>query len=296
MICSNYRQIRLFILFWTIAFFLLTVPKYTQALEPPPLHGRVNDHAKILSQATVKQLEEVLGNLEESDSTQIAVLTIPSLSGENLEEFSLRVAEKWQLGTADFDNGALLLIALKERKVRIEVGYGLEGSLTDLLSGRIIRHDIIPHFKKGNYDQGTASGVNAIIEVVRGEYRSPETASGNTPVKNNDPFGFFAILMFFLFFIGKILHRKKLASAIAGGLGAPLLGFFFLGFNLTLLLALIPVGIVLGLIFSKLSYSSGRSRRSGHIISDDFGSSSGGFGGFGGGGGGFGGGGASGDW
>ena len=99
------------------------------ALEVPPLKGRVNDYAGILSSATTRQLEGILGDLEKTDSTQIAVLTIPSLEGEVLEQFSIKVADQWKIGRADFDNGAILLIALKERKIRIEVGYGLEGSL-----------------------------------------------------------------------------------------------------------------------------------------------------------------------
>ncbi|MDH3828258.1 MAG: TPM domain-containing protein [Desulfobacterales bacterium] len=105
------------------------------ALEVPALRTRVNDHAGMLSAATRQQLEDILSRLEQTDSTQIVVLTIPSLGGEVLEEFSLKVAEKWQIGQKGFDNGAILLIAKNDRKLRIEVGYGLEGSLTDLMAG-----------------------------------------------------------------------------------------------------------------------------------------------------------------
>lgn len=264
------------------------------ALEPPSLKARVNDNAAILSPSTEAQLEQVLGNLEKTDSTQIAVLTIPTLDGENLEQFSLKVAETWQLGTADFDNGALLLIAVKERKIRIEVGYGLEGRLTDLVAGRIIRNDILPHFKNGNYNQGIVAGVDGMVQAVKGEYSGRERT---TTKDSEDPFGLFAMMMFFFFFLGNVFVGKKIACAVLGGIGAPVLGIIFAGPSLPLILALIPTGIVLGLIFSKLLGSGRKSGSSSTpYISGGFGSSSGGFGGFSGGGGGFGGGGASGGW
>jgi uncharacterized protein len=263
------------------------------SLEVPSLGGRVNDRANILSSAAESQLEHFLRQLEQSDSTQIVVLTLPSLDGENLEQFSLKVVEKWKIGQANLDNGALLLIVVNDRKIRIEVGYGLEGTLTDLLSGRIIRDVIRPRFQQGDFEQGVSEGVNAMAQAVRGEYSAP---SGQLKNPNDDPWGLLAMLMFFFFFIGNILRKRKGASAIAGGIGAPIIGTLFFGFSLPLLLSLIPVGLVLGLISSKLHMHSGRS---GGIFTHGgggFRSSSGGFGGFSGGGGGFGGGGASGGW
>ena len=108
------------------------------ALEVPPLKGRVNDYAGMLSSYTGRQLDGILRDLEKSDSTQIVVVIIPSLDGEVLEEFSIKLAEQWKIGQKGLDNGAILLIAKKERNIRIEVGYGLEGTLTDLMAGRII--------------------------------------------------------------------------------------------------------------------------------------------------------------
>jgi len=119
--------------------FLLIWASYAFGLDVPALKGRVNDYGNILSSSTEGQLEAVLGELERTDSTQIVVLTIPSLEGGSLEDFSIRVADQWKIGQENKDNGAILLISKNERKLRIEVGYGLEGSLTDLISGRIIR-------------------------------------------------------------------------------------------------------------------------------------------------------------
>lgn len=144
-----------------------------QALEVPVLTGRVNDYASMLSAEVELEINEKLARVEEAESTQIVVLTINSLEGEPLEEFSIRVAEKWGIGQKGFDNGALLLVAKKERKVRIEVGYGLEGSLTDLTAGRIVDNGIVPLFAKGRFDEGFARGVDLMIAAVQGEYAAP---------------------------------------------------------------------------------------------------------------------------
>ena len=101
------------------------------------------------------------------------MLTVPSLAGDSLEDFSMRVAERWKIGRKGFDNGVILVVARDDRKVRIEVGYGLEGRLTDLTAGRIIRDRIVPEFRAGRFDQGVLNGVTAIAEVVRGEFQAP---------------------------------------------------------------------------------------------------------------------------
>ncbi len=154
------------------------------AVAVPRLKGRVNDYAGMLSSYTERQLDDTLRQLEKTDSSQIVVLTIPSLQGDNLETFSIRVAEKWKIGQKGFDNGAILLIAKKERKIRIEVGYGLEGRLTDLVSGQIIRNVIVPQFRSGNIDRGISGGVQAMIKVVRGEFTAPENSRFGTGRKS----------------------------------------------------------------------------------------------------------------
>jgi len=141
-----------------------------------PEHGGiwVHDEANVLSSSTKALLESILKAERDSTSNQIAVLIIPSLDGEALEDYSLRVSEKWAIGQKSKDNGVLLLIALQERLVRIETGYGLEGVLTDALSSRINRNEIAPHFRQGNYDEGVKAGVIAIIQAIKGEYRNDD--------------------------------------------------------------------------------------------------------------------------
>ena len=266
-----------------------------RALDVPQLKGRVNDNAGILSPATERQLDAVLADLERSDSTQIVVLTLPSLQGDNLEDFSLRAAEKWQIGQKQFDNGALLLIAVKERKLRIEVGYGLEGSLTDLMAGRIIRNVIVPRFKEGRFDQGVADGVSAMIGVVKGEFTPPQRTR-RRPDGGGFSGGFIALLA--LLFLFNMLGRlNRGLGAVAGGVIAPILGVVFLQAGLIWLLLLIPLGALVGFLLSLMGGPLVFGHRRGGI--GYWGGGGGGFssgGGFSGGGGGFGGGGASGGW
>lgn len=268
------------------------------ALEVPPLKARVNDYAHMLSPATRQQLESVLASLENEDSTQLAVLTIDSLEGENLEQFSLKVVEKWQLGQKGADNGALLLIVKNDRKIRIEVGYGLEGRLTDLICGRIIRDIITPQFRSGNFDQGVINGVSAMVAAVRGEFSAKSVHKAKKGL-SNETTGFLIFLLFALFNIGRMLARRRVVAASVGGVVAPLIGGLFFGLNWLLLLALIPAGFVASYLASAFV---GHTAGSGIRRHGGFGGySSGGFGGFGGGGfggggGGFGGGGSSGGW
>lgn len=124
------------------------------ALEVPYLSGRVNDLADLLNPGAEGRLEQTLGQLEQETGAQAAVLTIPSLEGDPLEDFSLRVVETWKLGREEADDGVLLLIARDDRKVRIEVGYGLEATLTDVQSKRIISNLMTPRFREGDFDGG----------------------------------------------------------------------------------------------------------------------------------------------
>ena len=134
----------------------------------------VHDEANVLSSQAKLRLESILEAERDSTSNQIAILIIPSLEGGSLEEYSLRVAEEWQLGKKDKDNGALLFISIKDRLIRIETGYGLEGSLTDAISSRIIRNEIAPRFRNGDYDRGVEAGILAILQAIKGEYVNEE--------------------------------------------------------------------------------------------------------------------------
>ena len=270
-------------------------------LEVPALKKRVNDYAGILSSTTEGQLETTLRDLEQTDSTQIVVLTLRSLEGDSIEDFSMRVAESWQIGQKGSDNGALLIISIKDRKIRIEVGYGLEGTLTDLVAGRIIRNVIAPQFKAGNFDQGVANGIQSMIQVVRGEFKATESA--RPPTSRRSPWqGNIYSIIVFLFLVNMMGRIRRPLGAASGGILFPILGAMFFNLGFLWILLLIPIGAVAGLIMSvfgaPLSFSHGLThRRSGGGIWLGGGrSGGGGFGGFSGGGGGFGGGGASGGW
>lgn len=157
---------------------LLLVALPAAALDVPRPQGYVTDSAGLLSAATEQKLENFLEEFERSDSTQLTVLTIPSLEGEALEEYALRVAESWKIGQKGKDNGALLLVAKAEKQMRIEVGRGLEGRLTDLLAGRILDNELRPRFRNGDFDGGIAAGVVGMAQAVRGEYKgSGKTAA-----------------------------------------------------------------------------------------------------------------------
>lgn len=270
------------------------------ALDVPRLKGHVNDYAGMLSPAGERQLEALLTDFERKESTQIVLLTVPSLEGDSLEDFSIRVAEAWKIGQEGADNGAILLIAKADRKIRIEVGYGLEGRLTDLVAGRIIRNVIAPHFRSGAFDQGIAAGITAMIDAVRGEF----SAGDATPPPRSKRTGIPLLpLLAILFLINALGRASRVMGAAAGGVLAPIAGGLFFGLGPMLLLLLIPIGIVGGLLVGMVGGPLSMGRGGGYWgggFGGGFGGgggfSSGGFGGFSGGGGGFGGGGASGGW
>jgi uncharacterized protein len=282
------------------ALFLAAGPALS-ALDVPALTGRVNDTADMMSAAAEQSIAQKLEALEISDSTQVVVLTIPSLDGEDIEGFSIRVAEAWKIGTAGHDNGVILLAARDDRAVRIEVGYGLEGKLTDLLSGRIIREIILPNFKAGRFDEGFEQAVDAIAATVKGEY----TGTGQLPGQKSTTSPIFPLLGVAAFIAGSLGSRRRIFGGIAGAVLAPLVSLLALPVGL-LTLALIPLGFGGGLLVSSLfaARRSGRGGRGGGFFPGGFGGfSGGGFGGggrsgggFSGGGGGFGGGGATGHW
>jgi len=222
---------------------------------------------------------------------------VPSLEGDSIEGFSIRVAESWKLGQADRDNGALLVVAETERRLRIEVGYGLEGVIPDAIAARIIRERIVPRFRAGDMPGGIEAGIDALLAAGRGEVFAP-LAEPTQPAPGGD--ALMMVLMIALAagtLIGGAFRRSSrplgalLSGSVAGGITAILLtslGWGVAGFVLGSLLGFIgPMGgahIPMG----------GRHR--GGFGGGGFGGGSFGGGGFGGGGGGFGGGGASGGW
>ena len=280
---------------------LCSLPFFAHGLDVPRFQGYVNDYAGMISPPAKLKIEEGLRAFEQSDSTEIVILTVPSLEGENIEEFSIRVAEVWKIGQQQRDNGILLIVSKQERKVRIEVGRGLEGKLTDLMAGRIIDQVIKPRFKQGDFDGGFITGTSALIDATRGEFKA-EQGPVQRRQKGFPPF--LTFLLFFGIFVLILGSFSRILGGIAGAIGLPglvHLTVFPAGILPTILLALIGFGS--GFFLSNL-FSLGGSRRGGHRNHGGGffygpwvgGSSIGGGGQFSGGGGSFGGGGASGNW
>lgn len=280
-----------------LCFSVMLHASVASALEAPRLKGYVNDYADMISPQLEMRLERALQSFDLTDSTQIAILTIDSLEGDALEDFSIRTVDQWKIGRKGKDNGVLLLAVKKERKLRIEVGWGLEGVLTDLMAGRIIDQVVSPRFKTGSFDAGFEAGVAAIIQVTRGEFKADKTYARHSRRKQGPP-PIFTYLFMGALLIGFLGQVSKPLGMLSGAVLLPLV--FLLGFSsplgLLTLLFLVPAGAFGGLLL-PLVFASSFSRRGGFYMGGGgFGGGlgGGGFGGFGGGG--FGGGGASGGW
>lgn len=164
-----------------LAVWLLLVagPVAAQNIPIPALQARVTDTTGTLDAATVQSLEARLADLEKRKGAQVAVLMVPTTGDEAIEQYAVRAFEQWQLGRNKVDDGILLLVAKNDRALRIEVGYGLEGAVPDLVAGRIINEQIVPHFRDGDFAGGVVAGVDSLIARVNGEdLPEPEEASG----------------------------------------------------------------------------------------------------------------------
>lgn len=151
-----------------ILYELFSINAVTLAADVPYLTGRVTDNAQILSESTIKSLSETLREHELKITNQVVVLTITSLEGESIEDFTNKVFNEWKLGQKDKDNGILIVVVPAERRMRIEVGYGLEGTLPDLAAGRIIRNIMAPMFREGDFNGGITEGVRSVINILEG--------------------------------------------------------------------------------------------------------------------------------
>lgn len=208
--------------------FFCTAPSIVISLDAPPLRGRVNDYANLMPAARVQLLEQRLAQFENETGHQIAVLTVPSLEGEDIEGFGIRVAENWKIGKKGSDNGAILVIAHKDRRLRIEVGYGLEGVLPDAIASRIINEVIVPRFRDGDFPGGVEAGVDAIMKVTKGE-PLPE-AQRRKPSSRASRFPFALLLPLFLFgfwIVSALTPRRRGLWSTRSGPG----GFFGGGFG-----------------------------------------------------------------
>jgi len=261
----------------------------------PPLSGRVVDQTGTLSASDISALTQTLQNLETRKGSQVAVLIVPTTAPETIEQYSIRVAEAWKIGRKKIDDGALLVVAKNDRKLRIEVGYGLEGSLTDATASRIIDEIIVPKFRSGDFAGGIAAGVGRIVAVIDGEkLPAPQAPRQNSDLFSHidsiNPFVLFALII--LSGILRSVLGRLIGSAATGGVVA-VLAWFIAG-SLAASVILGAVAFLLTMFGETIASSGGRG---GWVGGGSFsGSSSSDSGGFSGGGGSFGGGGASGSW
>ncbi len=281
--------------------------------ELAPITARVVDGADLLEPAREAELDALLAAHEAESTDQVVVVTVDSLNGLDIADYALRLARASGLGTAERDNGALLLVAPAERDVRIEVGRGLEGALTDARSGIIIRQEILPAFRDGDYAAGIERGVRAMLQTIDGEYEAPPSSSaGDTGLSGVDrwvPFVFLAMIA-----VPELLRRAGARRAANGAFPAGFAGLFGTLASGSLLVGVgVAVALFVVLYLAMRGGGGGggarRARSRGPLVGGYVGGGTGGGmgggmrggggfggGGFSGGGGGFGGGGASGGW
>ena len=267
---------------------LLSLPQFSLAQQAIPLlSGRVIDQTETLTASEIGALDQTLRNFEARKGSQFAVLIVPSTQPESIEQFAIRVADQWKIGRKKIDDGVILIIAKSDRKLRIEVGYGLEGALTDATSKRIIDQVIVPRFKQQDFYGGISSGVDTIIGVIDGEGLPPpiqDRSIGEDDIRQSLPIIFIVALV-----LGHILRSmlgRLPGSLVTSGFVAVMAWFIFGAVSMVIFAG------VAGLLISLLGIGIGRRGFGGYSS----GGGSGGGGGFSGGGGGFGGGGSSGRW
>ncbi|MDH5343495.1 MAG: YgcG family protein [Betaproteobacteria bacterium] len=254
----------------------------------PPLTKRVTDLTGTLDASQQANLENRLAALESRKGSQVAVLLVPTVQPEAIEQYAIRVFDRWKLGRKGVDDGVLLLIAKNDRKLRIEVGYGLEGAIPDAIAKRVVEEDIVPRFKQGDFYGGVLSGVDRIAKLVEGE-----TMPAPRPVERSSPsrgwsnadllfYGFIAVMIF-----GGLLRSLfgRMLGAGATALAAGAIAYFLFSVGIAVIVAIVAFLLTLGgrIGYGGSGWSSGGSWSSGG-------------GGFSGGGGSAGGGGASGGW
>ena len=288
---------------------LLAVASFAAAAQAPvpPLTARVTDQTSTLTPEQKAGLEETLRTFEARKGSQIAVLMVLSTGSEAIEQYALRVAEQWKIGRKKVDDGAILVIAKNDRALRIEVGYGLEGSLSDATSKRIISEVIVPRFREGDFHGGITAGVDRMIRVIDGEaLPAPARTTGSPGAGSPAPGG-----------IGQLFPLLLIGALVVGGFMRAMLGRFmgsvatggivgYLAWMLAGAMFIAVMAAAIGFFFTLLG--GGSRRRSvfgpigwgggGGYRGGGWGGGGGGFGGggFSGGGGSFGGGGASGRW
>ena len=270
----------------------------------PPLTAPVTDLTNTLTPQQTAALDQKLRAFEQRKGSQIAVLIVPTTQPETIEQFSIRVAEAWELGRGDTDDGVLLLVVKDDRAVRIEVGYGIEGALPDVIASRIVQQTIVPRFREGEYYEGIDAAVDRIIAVLDGE-PLPDPAPRERARSSEGISSIFPILLMVVFVGGGVLRR------LFGGFGGAAVTAGIAGLLVWLLTSVVVISVgaaVIAFLFTLLGGGGGprggvTGRRRGGwgggiggLGGGGFGGGFGGGGGWSGGGGSFGGGGASGRW
>ncbi len=285
----------------------LSVFAYTS---PGKAAGYVNDFAHILSATTIQTMEGKLQALEKTNSDQVAVVTISSLGDETIETYATQLFQEWGIGQKGKDNGILILVAPNDHVARIEVGYGLEGTLTDLQAGVIVRDVMIPAFKSGNYDDGVSGAVDAVSGILGGTIDASQYDQSSSGSNSGSSSGNFYGIFIFLFvivinvlagFLGKT--KSWWLGGVIGAVVGGIIGMFTgsVSSTIILIIAFTVAGLIFDFMVSRRPPGSGSG--GGGIWPIFLGGGRGGSGGFGGGGGfggfgggGSGGGGASGGW
>lgn len=267
----------------------LQQPVQAEEAAVPALSARVTDLTATLSADQQATLENKLAQLEQQRGSQVAVLIVPTTQPEAIEQYSIRVTDAWKLGRAKQDDGVLILVAKNDRKMRIEVGYGLEGAIPDIYAKRIVSETMAPHFRQGDYYGGLDAAVDKVAALIAGE-NLPPPPQAQAKSSQHDWGDLFPVMLIGGLILGGIL-RAVLGSFLGGLANGGLIGaaVWILGGGLVMALVLALIAFVFTLLgIASLGNLGG--------LGGGFGGGSGGNSPFSGGGGGFGGGGASGDW
>ncbi|AAZ97673.1 conserved hypothetical protein [Thiobacillus denitrificans ATCC 25259] len=268
-------------------FLLLVASSALAQIEVPELARRVTDLTATLTPAQVGELEGRLAAFEAERGSQIAVLIVPTTEPEDIAQFGIRVAEQWKIGREKADDGVILIIAKDDRRLRLEVGYGLEGAIPDAIARRVIAETITPRFKAGDFYGGIVAGVEQVMRLIEGEALPPPERK--SAVEGEASFVLLVVGGMAAGWLLSLLMSRPAAGGVAA-LGSGAVGAMLLG--MTPMLLLIALFVFAGVVTGFWHGGGGWASRGG-----GFGGRGGGFGGgFGGGGGAFGGGGASGSW
>ena len=264
----------------------------------PPLKARVTDLSGTLTSPQIQTLDARLRDFERAKGSQIAVLVLPSTQPETIEEYSIRVADAWKIGRARVDDGVILVVAKDDRKLRVEVGRGLEGAIPDAVAKRIVSDVIAPHFRSGDFYGGVAAGTDAVMKLAEGE-GLPAPKSGVIVNGVHRPIDFQTIFLLFVALVATdAIFRRLFGRVIGAGISGGIVGAI-----VWLVAGVLAFAIIGGLIGFVIALINGLGSRRGSWSSGGWpgggwsgGGGFGGGGGFSGGGGGFSGGGASGSW